>query len=118
MPLARASTSVLPATLEGMKPKKRRRAGATETVGVSLDAETKRTLKALAAVRHQGNVSALIAEMTEAAVRQAAFERAWQWYGGPSLTDAARQRIDAELEEGWDLARKHASKKPKRKRAA
>jgi hypothetical protein len=63
------------ATVEGMKARKRRRAGATETVGVSLDAETKRQLKALAEERHQGNVSALITEMTEAAVRQAAFER-------------------------------------------
>jgi hypothetical protein len=98
--------------------KKRRRAGATETIGVSLDAETKRNLKALAASRHGGNVSALITEMTEAAMRQAAFERAWQWYGGPDPSDAERAAIDAELDEGWSLARKHARKKSRRGRAA
>lgn len=101
-----------------MKPRKTRRAGATQTVGISLDPATKRTLKRLAAERHGGNVSALIAEMTEAAARQAAFERAWRWYGGPEPTAAERAAIDAELEEGWALARKYARKRPKRKRAA
>lgn len=101
-----------------MKPKRSRRAGATETVGVSLDVETKRKLKSLAEERHHGNVSALIAEMTEAAVRQAAFERAWRWYGGPELSDETRAKVDAELEEGWALARTHARKRPRRKTAA
>lgn len=89
-----------------MKPKRKRRAGATQTVGVSLDAATKRQLKLLAKDKHRGNVSALISEMTEDAVRRAAFERAWRWYDGPEPTGAARARIDAELEEGWKLARK------------
>ena len=101
-----------------MKAKKARRPGATETVGVSLDAETKRKLKALAEERHHGNVSALITEMTEEAVRQAAFERAWRWFGGAEPSDATRAKIDAELEEGWALARKHSGRKPRRKTAA
>jgi hypothetical protein len=101
-----------------MKSKRTRRPGATETIGVSLDAETKRKLKALAEERHHGNVSALIGEMTEAAVRQAAFERAWRWYGGKAPSAAVRSRIDADLEEGWALARKHAGKKSTRKTAA
>jgi hypothetical protein len=101
-----------------MKPKRSRRGGATETVGVSLDVETKRKLKALAKARHNGNVSALIGEMTEAAVRQAAFERAWHWYGGEEPSEAVRARIDAELEEGWALAQKHAGKKLRRRTAA
>ena len=96
--------------------KKRRRAGATETIGVSLDAETKRKLKILAAEKHRGNVSALISEMTEEALRRAAFERAWRWYGGPEPTDRARAKIDAELDEGWKLARK--LRKPRQKKAA
>jgi hypothetical protein len=91
--------------------KKRRRPGATETIGVSLDRETKRVLKAMADERHGGNVSALITEMTVGAVRQAAFERAWRWYGGSEPTDAERAKLDAELDEGWSLARKHAGKK-------
>jgi|HubBroStandDraft_1064217.scaffolds.fasta_scaffold13352_8 hypothetical protein len=101
-----------------MKLKRARRAGATETVGVSLDVETKGKLKSLAKQRHQGNVSALIAEMTETAVRQAAFERAWRWYGGKELSGAARARIDGDLEEGWALARRHAGKRQRRKTAA
>ncbi len=101
-----------------MNGRRKRRAGATETIGVSVDVETKRKLKALAEERHGGNVSALIDEMTDAAVRTAAFERAWRWYGGAEPTVAARARIDAELEEGWALARKHAPKKPRRRSAA
>jgi hypothetical protein len=80
------------ATHEGMK-RRRRRPGATETLGVSVDPGTKRALKALAGERHGGNVSALISEMTTDAVRQAAFERAWRWYGGPEPTDADRAKI-------------------------
>lgn len=100
--------------------KKRRRPGATETIGVSLGLETKRKLKALAEAKHDGNVSALITELTEAAVRQAAFDEAWAWYGGPELTDEGRAKLDAEMEEGWNLARKHArrSKRPTGKTAA
>jgi hypothetical protein len=80
----------LHATVQGMKLGKRRRVGATETVGVSLDPGTKPSLKKLAVQKHQGavqkhqgNVSALIAEMTEDAIRQVAFEKAWAWYSGP-----------------------------------
>jgi hypothetical protein len=101
-----------------MTQKRKRRPGATETVGVSLDPATKRKLKALAAAKHNGNVSALIAEMTEEAVRRAAFERAWRWYGGPEPSDATRAKIDAALDEGWKLAQKHATRKPKRRKAA
>jgi hypothetical protein len=98
--------------------KKRRRPGATETIGVSLDIKTKRALKALADEKHQGNVSALITEMTVEAVRQAAFEKAWGWYGGPEPDAATRSKLDAEFEEGWKLARKHAARKPRRRSAA
>jgi hypothetical protein len=102
-----------------MKAKRTRRAGATATIGVSLDSATKDTLKALARAKHHGNVSALITEMAEAAVRQAAFDRAWRWYGGPELDERTRAAIDAEFEEGWTLARKAtATKKRRRGRAA
>jgi hypothetical protein len=100
-----------------MKSKRSRRAGATETIGVSLDPETKRRLRELAAAKHGGNVSALITEMTDAAVRQAAFERAWRWYGGGEPSDVTREKIDAALEEGWAHARKHAPKKRRRSAA-
>jgi hypothetical protein len=113
----RLALSIL-ATLSGMKAKKRRRPGATATIGVSLDPATKRTLKTLANARHGGNVSALIAEMAMAAARQVAFERAWQWYGGPEPSEETNASIDAELEEGWAHARKSAATKKRRRRAA
>lgn len=98
--------------------KKRRRSGATETIGVSVDPGTKRALRALAEERHGGNVSALISEMTTEAVRQAAFERAWLWYGGPEPTDADRRRLDQELDAGWAHARRHVAKKKRTRSAA
>jgi hypothetical protein len=98
--------------------KKRRRPGATETIGVSVDPETKRALRALAEERHGGNVSALISEMTTDAIRQAAFERAWRWYAGPEPTDADRAKLDRELDEGWALARKHTPRKKRPRSAA
>ncbi len=65
-----------------------------------------RHLKALAKELHDGNVSALIRDMTEREMRRAAFERAWRWYGGPLPDEATRAAIDAELEEGWELAKR------------
>jgi hypothetical protein len=110
---------VLHATLAGMKKtRKRRRRGATETIGVSIDRETKRALKTLAEEKHGGNVSALISEMTAEALRQAAFERAWRWYGGPEPDATTRAKLDAELDEGWKLARKHARRMQRRRTAA
>lgn len=95
---------------------KKRRAGATETFSVSVDRKTKQRLKTLAAGRHGGNVSALITELALEGERQAAFERAWQWYGGPEPTPAESTALQADWEEGWKLARKAG--KPKRKSAA
>jgi hypothetical protein len=96
--------------------KKTRRAGATETFSVSVNRETKRRLKALAAQRHAGNVSALITELSVEGERQAAFEQAWRWYGGPEPTKKQSAAIFAEWQEGWKLARK--AKRPRRTRAA
>src|SRR5262245_32851074 len=97
-----------------MKSRRTRRSGATQTIGISLAPRTKLKLKELAAERHHGNVSALITEMTEDASRHAAFERAWRWYGGPELSGETRERLDAEFDEGWTLARKKAAVRAKR----
>lgn len=94
----------------------KRRAGTTETFSVSVDRKTKQRLKTLAAARHRGNVSALITELALEGERQAAFERAWEWYGGPEPTPEESAALRAEWEEGWKLARR--AKKPKRKKAA
>ena len=96
--------------------KRTRRAGATETFSVSVDKETKRRLKALAKERHAGNVSALITELAKEGERQAAFERAWQWYGGPEPTPEESARIRSEWEEGWRHALK--VKRTRRRKAA
>ncbi len=98
------------------KATKKRRPGATETFSVSVDRRTKQRLKTLAAQRHRGNVSALITELSIEGERQAAFERAWRWYGGPEPTAAESAAIRAEWSEGWKLAR--STRKPKRTRAA
>jgi hypothetical protein len=96
--------------------KRKRRPGATETFSVSVDRDTKKRLKALAEAKHHGNVSALITELSIEGERQAAFERAWQWYGGAEPTPAESAAIRAEWEEGWTIARK--TKRPKGKTAA
>jgi hypothetical protein len=97
--------------------KKTRRPGATETFSVSVDRRTKRRLKALAKMNYGGNVSALITDLAREGERQAAFERAWRWYGGPEPTPAESTAIRAEWEEGWALARKEA-RRGKRGKAA
>jgi hypothetical protein len=51
---------------------KRRRAGATETVSVSVDAETKRALRKVADAEFEGNLSALVTDFAEEARRRMA----------------------------------------------
>ena len=96
---------------------RKRRPGATATFSVSIDTKTKAMLKARANRLHGGNMSELITELGRDAERRDAFERIREWAGGSVLTDTVRGRIDAELEEGWQLARSHA-KKSKKKSAA
>lgn len=52
--------------------KRTRRLGATETFSVSVDAETKRALKALAKSEFGGNLSALVTDLAEDARRRLA----------------------------------------------
>jgi hypothetical protein len=95
---------------------RRRRAGATETFSVSVDPTTRRRLRELATARHEGNVSALITELALEGERQALFEEAWRWYGGPEPTTREVAALRREWEEGWGLARK--AKKARRNKAA
>ncbi len=95
---------------------KQRRAGSTETFSVSVSHATKQRLKTLADQKHSGNVSALITELSLEGERQAAFERAWRWYGGREPTREESAAIRAEWEEGWTLARK--AKRSRRTKAA
>jgi hypothetical protein len=87
-----------------------RRPGRTKTTSFSLDEATLKNLKALAARRHRGNVSALLAEIASREAKFAAAEAFFDKYGVPPLDEEAVERIEAE----W---RGEAPKK-RRRRAA
>lgn len=72
------------------------RAGKTKTTSFSLDAGTLKSLKALAARRHQGNVSALLADFAQREAKFAAAEEFFERYGVPPLTREGAERIEAE----------------------
>lgn len=92
---------------------KKKRSGHTTNVSVSLDARALEMLRERADETHGGNLSAAIAEAARALHREAA--RAYVaeelMSGRPPLTDQDRRRIDTELEEGWQLARRRAKKR-------
>jgi hypothetical protein len=87
------------------------RAGRTKTTSFSLDEATLANLKALAARRHKGNVSALLAEFAAREAKFAAAEQLFEKYGVPPLDEAELERIEAE----W---RGHRSPKKRARRAA
>ncbi len=87
------------------------RAGRTKTTSFSLDGATLRNLKALAARRHKGNVSALLAEFAAREAKFIAAEALFEKYGVPPLDAAAIERIEAE----WH---REASPKKRRRHAA
>ena len=72
------------------------RPGRTKTTSFSLDPTTLKRLKALAARRHKGNVSALLAEVAGREAKFAAAEAYFEKYGIPALSDEAIERIEAE----------------------
>jgi hypothetical protein len=94
-----------------------RRSGRTTNVSVSLDGTVLKMLRERADSTHGGNLSAAIAEAAQVLHRQAARDEVAKelMRGHPPLTGAERAAIDAELDEGWRLARRHLRK---RRRAA
>lgn len=72
-----------------MRYKASMRAGKTKTTSSSLDAATLKNLKALAARRHEGNVSALLAEVASREAKFAAAEAYFEKYGIPPLSQRA-----------------------------
>ncbi len=89
-----------------MKPSRQRRAGATETFSVSVDAATKRALRALADSAYGGNLSALITDLAEDARRRMAAGAYLQRHRLPEPTAAEAKLIEAELEREVASARK------------
>jgi hypothetical protein len=87
------------------------RPGRTKTTSFSLDDATLKNLKALAARRHKGNVSALLAEVAAREAKFAAAEAYFEKYGVPPLSEDDLQRIEAEWRGGG------ARKKPRRRAA-
>jgi hypothetical protein len=72
------------------------RPGRTKTTSFSLDSVTLKNLKALAARRHKGNVSALLAEIAAREAKFVAAEAYFEKYAVPPLSEAAVERIEAE----------------------
>jgi hypothetical protein len=72
------------------------RAGRTKRTALSVDAATIKGLKALAARRHKGNVSALLAEIAARKAKFAAAEAYFDQYGVPPLSEKALAQIEAE----------------------
>lgn len=87
------------------------RAGRTKTTSFSLDDATLKNLRALAARRHKGNVSALLAEFAAREAKFIAAEALFDKYGIPALDDETIARIEA----AW---RGEVAAKKKRRRAA
>ena len=72
------------------------RPGRTKTTSFSLDEATLRNLRALAARRHKGNVSAFLAEVASREAKFLAAEAYFTKYGVPPLSEEAIERIEAE----------------------
>jgi hypothetical protein len=72
------------------------RAGRTKTTSFSLDDATLKNLKALAARRHKGNVSALLAEFAGREAKFVSAEAFFEKYGVPPLDDEAVARVERE----------------------
>jgi len=87
----------------------RPRPGKTFTFSISVDAETRRILKAEARRTHAGNVSALIAALAKDAKRKAAFAK--YLAGVPPMTNEERDEMVSEIT-GKPIVRR------RRKRAA
>jgi len=72
------------------------RPGRTKTTSFSLDEATLRSLKALAARSHEGNVSALLQEFARTEAKLRAADAYFEKHGVPPLSDEAVERIEAE----------------------
>jgi hypothetical protein len=79
-----------------MKPK-RRRAGATKTFSVSVDADTKRALRRLADAEFEGNLSALVTDFAEEARRRMAAAEYLRHQGIPRLKQGEAEALEAQL---------------------
>jgi hypothetical protein len=75
---------------------KKKRAGRTRSISVSLDEATYAALKKRAARLHGGNLSAVIIEMGASAKRLEAMASFAAWAGFAPLTDEEREEVERE----------------------
>lgn len=87
----------------------KRKRGPVETFSVSVDANTKRILKAHAERVFDGNMSAMISAFGREAEKRDAAQWLIQDSGGSTLTDELREELAAEF---------HGTKKKRKTRAA
>jgi hypothetical protein len=78
---------------------KKRRAGATETFSVSVDADTKRALRRLANAEFEGNLSALVTDFADEARRRTAAAAYLRIHGIPRLTQGEAETLEAQIEQ-------------------
>jgi hypothetical protein len=86
--------------------KAKRRAGATETFSVSVDPETKRALRALADREFGGNLSAVVTDFAQGALRRMAAGAYLRSHRIPKLTESAADALQAEVEREITTAKK------------
>jgi hypothetical protein len=96
-----------------MPARKPRRAGGTVTFSVSVDAQTKRVLRAMADHDFEGNLSALVASFAEEARRRLAAGELLRMHGVPRLTPREADELQAQID-----AEVAASRKRRKRRSA
>jgi hypothetical protein len=94
-----------------MRTKKATRAGSTETFSVSIDAESKRALRALADEEFGGNLSALVSNFAEEARRRVAAGKYLRTHRLSKLTVSAADQLQAEIDREVALARRRRGKR-------
>ena len=94
-----------------MKSLKPRRAGATRTFSVSVDAETKRALRALAEKEFGGNLSALVTDFAEEARRRMAAGEYLQKHRVPKLVDHEADKLQAEIDREIEASRRRRTRR-------
>jgi hypothetical protein len=93
-----------------MKPRRTRRAGATETFSVSVDPQTKQVLRRLADRDYGGNLSALVTDLASDARRRLAAARYLERQRLPEIGPSEAAAIEA------DIAREAAAWGTRRRR--
>jgi len=94
-----------------MTSKRSRRAGATETFSVSVDAYTKRALRKLADAEFGGNLSALVTDFAEEARRRMAAAAYLRKHGIPRLGDREADELETQIEQEVTAARRRSRRR-------